>query len=166
MTKLNLLVLSLLFVPLASMADCPLGAKEDHLTIQRVMRNFGRFVMVADSVALNGVNPIEKPAIKDADISEAITKLGFAIDCSSEVLKNPTGDLLPSKLNLMTDEKEKAEIADDFVTFMGDFHDGLVEYQDMFKKLLAQPATDRNFDEVNNKRQELDDLVERAHKKL
>ncbi|WP_413290425.1 hypothetical protein [Bdellovibrio sp. HCB337] len=163
MTKISFIFV-LAFLPLAALAECPLGAKETHLTVNRVMRNFGKFVMEADYLCVRAANPVEK--VTDADINTAITKLGMAIDCADQVLKDPTGDVLPSKLVFITDEKEKAEYVDDYIYFMTDYKDGLGQYRDMFKALLAQPAAERNFTEANEKRLELDHLVMRAHKKL
>ncbi|MBS1972255.1 MAG: hypothetical protein JSU04_18260 [Bdellovibrionales bacterium] len=168
MTKLSLIIAGFIFMPLVSTADvaCPLGAKEDHLTINRVMRNFGRFIMYADGVCVKAQNPWEKDHITDQEITEAIGKMDLVVACAEAVLKDPTGDVLPGKLLLMKDEKEKAELVDDYVYFMTDFKDAVIEYRELFKKLLTQKAADRNYDEVNTKRQEVDALVERAHKKL
>lgn len=164
--KISLMILSFVFLPLVSLADCPLGAKEDHLTISRVMRNFGRFTLPADSLCLKGINPPERESISDSQITDAIAKLSLAVDCAEAVLKNPTGDVLPSHLELMTDAKAKAQVVDDYIYFMTDFRDGLKEYQDILGKLLTQPSAERNYTEANDKRQELDTLVERAHKKV
>lgn len=167
MNKITLFILSIAFLPLVSMAaECPLGAKEDHLTIHRVMRNFGRFIMYADGVCVKSQNPWEKDHLQDEEITEAVGKLDQVVACAEAVLKNPTGDVLPGKLILMTDEKEKAELVDDYIYFMTDFKDAAIEYRDLLKKLLTQKAAERNYDEVNEKRHEVDTLVERAHKKL
>jgi hypothetical protein len=168
MTKITLIVFSFILLPFVSMADveCPLGAKEDHLTVNRVMRNFGRFIMYADGVCVKAQNPWEKSNITDAEISEAIGKMNQVVACAEAVLKNPTGDVLPGKLLIMTDEKAKAELVDDYIYFMTDFKDAVVEYRELFKKLLIQKPADRNFDEANSKRHEIDALVMRAHKKI
>ena len=166
MSKTILLALSLLLMPLASMAACPLGAKEDHLTVQRVMRNFGRFVGFADNICVIALNSWVRDPIPDAKLMEALDKLGMSIDCANDVLKNPTGDVLPSKLILMKDEPAKAELVDDYIYFMTDYRDGLTEYRELFQKLLTQKPEERDFTEANEKRLELDKLVERAHKKL
>lgn len=167
MTKFSLFVLSFLFLPIVSLAaECTLGAKEDHLTVNRVMRNFGRFIMYADSVCIKSQNNWEKDGVTDGEITEAIGKLDQVIECADQVLKNPTGDVLPGKLLIMKDEKEKQELVDDYIYFMTDFKDIVIEYRDLFKGLLSQKASDRKFDEVNAKRLEVDALVERAHKKL
>lgn len=89
MNKTILLTLCLMFLPMASMAICPLGAKEDHLTVQRVMRNFGRFVGVADNVCVLALNSWRHEPIPDAKLTEAIDKLSMAIDCANDVLKDP-----------------------------------------------------------------------------
>ncbi len=168
MTKLSLCIAGFIFIPLVSMAGvaCPLGAKEDHLTVNRVMRNFGRFIMYADGVCIKAQNPWEKDHITDQEITVAIGKLDLVVVCAEAVLKDPTGDVLPSKLLLMKDEKEKAELVDDYIYFMTDFKDAVLEYRELFKTLLLQKAVNRNYDEVNTKRHEVDALVERAHKKI
>jgi len=166
MIHIRLFILGLLFLPLTALAECPLGANEDHLTINRVMRNFGRFIMYADTISVKSLTPAEREYITDKDINEAISKLDLVVGCADEVLKNPTGDVLPGRLLLMTDEKEKAELVDDFVYFMTDFKDVVTEYRELFKKLLTVKASERNFEEVNSKRHDVDALVERAHQKL
>lgn len=162
----SLTILSLIFLPLASGAQCPLGAKETHLTVQRLMRNFGSYTLKADSLCLEGVNRWERDSITEERFPEAIHKLDLAILCAEEVLKDPTGDVLPSKISFIKDEKEIAELVDDYIYFMTDFKDGLIEYREIFKKLQAQKPAERNFEEANIKRQDLDTLVERAHRKL
>jgi hypothetical protein len=158
------LLLALLFLPMATMAACPLGAKETRLNVNRLMRNFGKAVSDADYICFKAKNPIE--TVTDSDINEAINKLDMGIECAEEVLKDPTGEVLPGKLLIMTDEKEKAELVDDYVYFMTDFKDALIEYRDLYKALLAQKPSERNFTEVDEKRKDVDNLVMRAHKKL
>jgi len=163
---LSTFIFTLILTPMAALADCPLGEHESTLTVGRIMRNFGRFTMVADSIAADGVDPWGHKPVTAAQMTEAIDKLSQSIDCADAVLKNPTGDLLPGKLTFITDEKERAAFVDDYVYFMTDFKDGLIEYREIFKKLQAQKPEDQKFDEANSKREELDNLVNRAHKKL
>lgn len=167
MTKISLFAMSFLFLPLVSMAaECTLGAKETHLTVNRVMRNFGRFIMYADGVCVKSRNTWERDSIKDSELTEALGKLDQVIECAEQVLRNPTGDVLPNKLLIMKDEKEKQELVDDYIYFMVDFKDAVIEYRDIFKKLLSQKPAERNYDEANDKRLEVDALVDRAHRKL
>jgi len=164
MIRARLILFGFLFLPLASMATCPLGPKETHLNVHRLMRNFGRNTRDADYLCVKGKIPYE--TVTDNELSEAITKLGVVIECADEVLKDPTGEVLPGKLLIMTDEKEKAELVDDYVYFMTDFKDIVIEYRELFKALLAQKPSERNFTEVDEKRSEVDKLINRAHKKL
>jgi len=166
MTKAHLIALFLLFTPLFSIAaDCPFPANEDHLTIGRVMRNFGR-VMYADGICIDAQTPWKREQIKDSEITEAIEKLDEVIACAEAVLKSPTGDLLPSKLNLIKDEAAKQEIIDDYIYFMTDFKDAVIDYRKIFKKILTQKPAERSFDEANAKRLEVNTLVDRAHRKI
>jgi hypothetical protein len=151
-----------LFFSTYALADCPLGAKEDHLTIQRIMRNFGRFVTPADMVTIKGVNPAEK--VSDAELTDAIENLGKVIDCAQAVLDHPEGDLLPAESRRLEGSARK-DYLDDFLLFMTDFRDGLKEYREMFQKTLLQKAPDRDYKPLRQKCIELDNLVEHAHKK-
>jgi hypothetical protein len=145
-------------------AECPLGEKETHLTIHRVMRNFGRFVTPADMVTIKGVNPNEK--VNDQELTIAIEKLGYVVDCAQAVLDNPTGDMLPTDAHNIEDAKTRQEYVDDFLYFMTDFRDGLIEYREMFKKTLLQKPEERDYKPLREKCIELDNLVEHAHKKV
>lgn len=164
MTRFSLIILGLLVLPFAALANCPLGEKETHLTVQRVMRNFGRFTGDADYLCVKSKNPHE--TITDAEITDVITKLGLVILCAEQVLKDPTGDVLPTKLVFMPDEKEKSELVDDYIYFMTDFKDAVIEYRNIFIGLLAQNPSERTYTEVCEKYQDVDNLVNRAHKKL
>ncbi|MGZ3746629.1 MAG: hypothetical protein ACXWRE_04650 [Pseudobdellovibrionaceae bacterium] len=166
MNQRKLFILALFLLPISAKAECRLGVGETHLTVQRVMRNFGSFTLKAESVTLTATNPWSYETVSEADISEAIEKLGFAINCAEEVLKDPTGDILPSRISSITDEKERSEKVDDFVYFMTEFKDVLNSYRDIFKGLQAQKPADRNFKEAKLKLDELNDIVERAHRKL
>jgi hypothetical protein len=130
------------------------------------MRNFGSFTLAADSITLRSTNPWGHEETTEVEMGEAIDKLNLAIGCAEEVLKDPTGDVLPSKISSMTDEKEKAELVDDYVYFMTDFKDGLLEYREIFRKLQTQKPANRNFKEAKSKLDDLNEIVDRAHRKL
>lgn len=164
MTRISLIILGLLILPFATMADCPLGQKDSHLTIGRLMRNFGRYTADADYICIKSKNPREK--ISDAEITDATADLGIAIECAEQVLKNPTGDVLPTKLVFMTDEKEKAKLVDDYIYFMTDFKDALIEYRKVISELGTMKPSERNYSEACEKYEDVDNLVNRAHKKL
>lgn len=157
-----------LFFSLSAMAgaaaECPLGAKEDHLTIQRVMINFGKYVSDADAVAQKGLRPQE--TVTDAEIQAAADRLQIAIQCAEAVIQNPSGDLLPGPAFFMKEEAAKKEYIDDFVTFMGDFKDGLVDYRKVLLETLALKPEQRDFHAVMEQTQEVNKRVDRAHSKL
>jgi len=144
-------------------AVCPVGSNDDHLTIHRVMQNFGRFTLAADSISLRSANPNE--TITDQQLNTAIENLGSAIDCAQAVLNNPAGDLLPDHASALSGDELKEYISD-FVYFMNDFHDGLIEYRTLFQNILAKKPQERDFQPIRDKCKELDDLVEHAHHKV
>ncbi|QDK36697.1 cytochrome b562 [Bdellovibrio sp. NC01] len=159
--KLLLYVL-LTFAPIASMA-CPLGAKDDHLTIQRVMINFGKYVGQADHIALLGAK-YPNETVTDADIQDAITKIGLAMSCAQAVVDNPTGDMLPGKAMFLEGDELK-EYVEDFVYFMAEFKDQLAHYQASFQAMLATKAADRKWDPLYEESEKLNDFIDHAHRK-
>jgi hypothetical protein len=163
MFKGILLSVAIFIFSLSALADCPLGEKEDHLTIQRVMRNFGRFIMPAENIAYRGQNKYDQ--VSDADLQEAIEKLSYVISCADAVIANPTGDLLPTVARSMTGDELKNYV--DSLTFMMDeFKLSVTDYQSAFIKILAQPKEQRDLTGLLKMTQDQDALVEKAHKKL
>ncbi len=145
------------------LASCPLGAKEERLTTQRVMRNFGRFTMPAEMIAYRGQNKYE--VITDAQLQEAIEKLSVVISCANAVLENPTNELIPTAGQKLPDP-EKSEYLDSYLFFMDEFKASVTDYQSAFIKLLSQPVDERNYLPLLDMTKKQDALVDRAHKKL
>lgn len=146
-----------------AISACPLGDREPKLTVQRVMRNFGRFIMPAEMIAYRGQNKYE--VITDAQLQEAIEKLSLVISCANAVLENPTGDLIPFAGRSLA-EPEKTEYLDSYLFFMDEFVASVTEYQSVYIKLLARPANERDFLPLLELTKKQDALVDRAHQKL
>ncbi|MBO9665982.1 MAG: hypothetical protein J7501_04150 [Bdellovibrio sp.] len=163
MMKAVVLVLSLSVLPLVSVA-CPLGPKEDHLTISRIMRNFGKGFDKAETVARKASDPWD--AANDNDFKAGIEGLNMAISCAAAVLANPTGELLPSKLMLMTDEAQKKELTDAYIYFMEDFKEGLTEYRDLLTQNLAKKPEERDFAAIIHMNEQMNKRINKAHKSL
>lgn len=142
---------------------CPLGVKEEHLTFQRVMRNFGRFVMPAEMIAYRGQNKYE--VITDTQLQEAIEKLSLVISCAHAVLENPTEVLIPAAGRKLV-EPEKSEYLESYLFFMDEFKASVTDYQSVFIKLLAQPSAERNFIPLLDLTKKQNALIDRAHRKL
>lgn len=157
-------LLSGLVLAQSAHAACPLGKGEDRLTLPRVMRNFGRSIMHADYLCVKSRIPQE--SVTDAEIHNAIEKLSLVLDCAEEVLRDPTGERLPSKINLLESEQKKVDLADDFIYFMTEFKDTVMDYRDSFQTLLKKTPSERNFTDVCEKYQDVNRVVNRAHKKL
>ncbi|WP_413292724.1 hypothetical protein ACLSU7_14995 [Bdellovibrio sp. HCB185ZH] len=154
-----------LLAPAMSLAQvtCPLRNGESELTINRVMRNFGKYTVDAETVARKIGDPWDK--LTDKDIQVAVENLNIAIACADAVLVNPTEAVLPTKGSLM-DEKAKAELKEYYLYFMDDFKTFLIEYRDLLAKTLATPESQRDLAAIVAKNQEMNDKVNHAHKKL
>jgi len=159
--RFPLLAALLIFLPLlAGAAECPLGDHETALTLSRVMRNFGRFTMIADSVAVNGLqNPA---AIKNSDIQNAIDKLVLAEACAAAVVHDSNESLLPLKAGDLRGPERDAYVKLLHET-MQDFEDGLVAYQSVYQDLLAAPPASRTFEKAKAWADEIDARATRAH---
>lgn len=147
----------------ASAATCPLGAKDDHLNIHRIMINYGKFVGPADHIVLLGAR-YPNETVTDADISSSIDQLASAIACAQAILDNPTGEMLPDKASFLTGQAQQDYI-DDFVYFTNEFRDALEVYRNSFIKMLATPKESRNWELLYAESKELNDLIDHAHRK-
>jgi hypothetical protein len=147
----------------AGAVECPLGAKEDHLTIQRVMRNFGRFVSDADALAIQAQQIPE--SITDEQIKTASAKLTLALACAQAVLDQPESNRLPTHANELQGPERDQFIAK-FLDFMRQFRDGLEQYRNITDALLTVAKPNRQFDELYQKYKTMDALVDKAHSEL
>jgi len=168
MMKSQVLVLAFLvqvfaLFPLASQA-CPLGAKEDHLTVQRVMLNFGKYIGQADNIALIGAK-YPNETVTDAQIADVVNKIGLAITCAEAVIANPTGDLLPSKTVFLEGDALK-EYIEDYVYFMTDFRDAMIHYKASFAAIGAVKAADRDWNALYAESEKLNSIIDHAHRKM
>ncbi len=154
-----------LLAPAVSLAQvtCPLRNGETELTINRVMRNFGKYTADAETVARKIGDPWDK--LTDQDIQAGINGLNVSIACAEAVLANPTEAVLPSKGALMND-KDKAELKEYYLYFMDDFRTCLTQYRDLLVKTLATPANQRDLAAIVSKNQEMNQKVTHAHQKL
>jgi hypothetical protein len=160
--KIRIGILSILFL-LATSAfaqTCPVGEKDDHLTIHRVMQNFGRFFSVAEMTVLRGMDPNDQVTANDLAIS--IDKLNLIISCAEAVLQDPTGDLLPDQASRLSRD-ERDEYISDFVYFMEDFRDNVSQFRDLFIQLQGEDPKSWDFKPLKEKDDELNEQIEHAH---
>jgi hypothetical protein len=158
---MRLFVLTLLFFPFfANAADCPLGPRENALTLTRVMRNFGSFTLSADSVATLGQS--DSGSIKEADLQTAVTKLQLAEACAFAVVHDDAGKLLPLKAEDLKGAARDAYIKL-FHDTMQDFLEGLQAYEAVFREIQAQAPALRNYADAVKWSKEIDDRATRAH---
>ncbi len=153
------------FFAAASQAQtCPIGLKNDHLTIQQVMINYGRFVGHADHIALLGAR-YPNETVTEEQIAQIVPYLLSAAACAQAVLDNPTGDLLPSKTSFLKGE-ERINYINDFLFFTEEFRDVLIEYSNAFLFLSQTSAQKRNWESIYQKSKEVDAFIDRAHRKI
>ncbi|MGE0634685.1 MAG: hypothetical protein AB7O96_19890 [Pseudobdellovibrionaceae bacterium] len=155
------ILISIVFLASFSSA-CPLGKNESHLTVQRVMRNLGRFTLHAESVTLKGINPHD--TVQDSELQKAIDDLDIAMSCLQAVIQNPKGDLLPSHSQTF-----KGQGLEDYIhlyiALMREFKIVLFDFQKMLKAILLTTGQ-RNFDIPRNHMLVIDEYVTRAHQAM
>jgi hypothetical protein len=142
---------------------CPLGAKEDHLTIQRVMRNFGRFSREAESLTITGKDYPD--SVSETTLDKGISDLSLVVSCVDAVLQNPTGDLLPSAAdNLEINEKEAYIVK--FIQYLNDFKNSTLYFQKLLVVEKNKPINLRNFKISYEYTKTFNEIIDRAHKEL
>lgn len=156
-------VIVVLLLPMTFADACPLGKGEEHLTVQRVMRNLGRFMLAADSAALKGQNPHDK--VSDTALAKSIADLDIVLSCTQAVIQSPTGPLLPGCTSALSGQAYENYVSS-YVRLMKDFEVATLDYQNMFRALLALPEGKRNFSTIYQQSQKIENMVNEAHKEL
>ncbi|MNL10203.1 hypothetical protein D3C87_1309980 [compost metagenome] len=163
---MKLLVFGLSLILASSLASaCPIGEKETTLNVHRVMRNFGRYMSPAEDVAFKATNPYGTEKVQDSEITAAAAKLDISISCADAVLANPTGELLPDK-SVFLEGKIKADYIESYIYFMEEFKTGLTEFRDLLLVVVAQKVETRDYQALKRKGDELNELINHAHKRL
>lgn len=157
MSRLVILLIALISV---NAAACPLGAHDDHLTLDQVMLNFGRFLNPADLAALKGHNRAD--TVSDADLAEAVSGIAAALDCADAVLGDKTGTLYPPKYFSLQGNARDAYLQL-FLSDMDNFRQALAVYKRDFVALQKAAPASRDFTEADEQRQDVDDLATTAH---
>jgi hypothetical protein len=153
------LVYLLAFVSVSALA-CPKGANEEHLTLDRVMLNFGHFLNPADLAALKGLNSPQ--AVTDTDLSDAIDGIAAAINCADVVLNDKSSDLYPPKYFTLQGDAQGAYLRV-FLSDMDDFRQGLAVYKRDFVALAKAAPAARDFTEAAHQQQDVEELATTAH---
>lgn len=147
----------------ADVVTCPLGAKEDQLTLARVMRNFGRFFSKAESLSIRGAQ--DSSLVSEKEMDQAISDLDIVVACAQSVLKTQTGDLLPSRVgDLSGSEREK--YISQFIGFMSDFENQILNFKKILLEQRKISAENRDFRQAHFISQQLNDLINKAHDQL
>lgn len=158
----NILFIFLVIFPLAIEA-CPLSPKEDHLTISRVMRNFGRYSREAESLTLTGKDfPLD---VKESILDKAINDLNIVVICAEAVINNPTGDLLPTAADDYTGIERENYILK-FVNFMHEFKASTLHFQSLLINEKNKNLANRNYKIAYEYTKTFNEIIDLAHKEL
>jgi hypothetical protein len=158
----NILIILLAIFPLAIEA-CPISPKEDHLTISRVMRNFGRYSRDAESLALTGKDfPLD---VKESILDKAISDLNIVVTCAEAVINNPTGDLLPVAVDDYTGFERENYILK-FINFMHEFKASTLHFQSLLITEKNKNLADRNYQIAYEYTKKFNEIIDLAHKEL
>lgn len=159
-----ILLLTLLFSSLSVMAEtCPLGPKEDHLILARVMRNFGKAVRDSDYLAVKAKQWPDD--ITTEEILAAAKPIVMGIACADEAIDHPEGDLLPRKIEELEGEMKEIYLQH-YLDGMKKFRQGLLDYKKILDDLAALPQKERKFEALYIHYKLLDDMVNEAHNHL
>ncbi len=152
------LITAIFLTPAASFA-CPLGNNETTISFARIMRNFGRFTLTPDSVALKGW---QGEAVLEEEVTKSINDLDITLSCAQIILQDTAKNLMPPKYYLLTGN-EQNEYNEDFMRFMNQFVVALNEYKELFIELEKQNLDAWNFEKLYKKSQELTEIANTAH---
>lgn len=111
---------------------CPKGAKDDHLTFQRIMINFGRYTMTADSVARQDAEWLFK---NKSDVEKSVQDLALAIACTNAGIVNRSV-LFPAGAQQYSTEARKAYI-EAYGTWLEKYLIALTSYRSELARLLS-----------------------------
>lgn len=143
---------------------CPLGEKEDHLTIQRVMRNFGRYTRHPQFISLKGVQwPSD---ITDLDIEKAVADLDIVVACARAVVTKPEGDLLPTYFADLSAEERSLHMLK-YLEWLRKFIIEVQLFQSMFRELSnVDFRIQDQFKKLEQQSKKMDQVVNEAHEYL
>jgi hypothetical protein len=142
-------IFALLAFSRAFASACPLGSQDQGLTLQRVMKNFGKYTAKPDRLVTQALGSLEN--IKDQDLEQAALDLEIVQACISAVLESQDPALRPQGME------------DVFIKLIGRFGDLIKNYRQEFIQLRAQSANSRDFSRVAEAKKQMSDFVDEAH---
>ncbi len=160
--KTILLIASLLF-PIHSFA-CPLGPGETELTLSRVMRNFGRYLMPADLMVQKATMGGGQD-VPNADLERSIRSLDVVLTCVDRSLTDRSEALLPRRARELQGEARAAYLRM-YASRLRDFRATVVNYQNEFTRLLGLPVPGRDFLPAKGLSKAVQEAANRAHEAL
>lgn len=142
---------------------CPPGPNEVRLSIARVMRNLGRFLMAAEATALKGKSRSE--TVTDDELRKSILGLELAIACGEAAVELQNEDLVPAKALQLTGADREAYLLA-YVERMNVFTDQIRNIKRMFESVLSAPADQRSYEDLYERSVEMNDHVNDSHRTL
>ena len=157
---IKIILSSLILFSVSASLACPLGPKETELTISRVMRNFGRFIMPSEALVQKSKN--DAGSITETDFTNAITGIEGAAECAFTVLSDKSGKLIPSRADEFQGDA-RTQYLQKFYAHMNDFYSGLLEEDQLLKQQMRLPNQNRNYQLLKDKAQDIRDRATAAH---
>lgn len=152
------LLVAMLSVMAHSLAfACPKGPRDSELSLSSVMRNFGRFLLPADSLVSRGPK-----GAGEKEFTAAIDGISLAMSCTDAVLHDPQGALWPTKAYGLPPAEREAYLKV-FHDQMQGFAERLAAYQTEFVHQRQIPQTERDFTTASRLKSEVQDFARKAH---
>jgi hypothetical protein len=159
----TILILAALLVPTLSSA-CPLGPGETELSLARVMRNFGRYLMPADRIVqkatMGGGQDIPNP-----ELESAIQSLAVVMNCVDVTLADRTDKLWPRKARELSGD-ERAAYLRRYAIALRAFRVEVEDYSAELTRLLQLPVPGRDFTPAKALSKAVQDAANKAHETL
>lgn len=136
---------------------CPKGPRDQELNIGSVMRNFGRFLVAADTLVTQGPK-----GASDQEFSTAIDGLTVALSCTDAVLHDPQGALWPTKAHSLSGA-ERENYLRIFYEQMRAFAEKLSALQSELGQQKARGENERDFTSAVRLKNEIREAARKAH---
>lgn len=139
---------------------CPKGPRESELSLSSVMRNFGRFLLPADSLVTRAHQ--DAKIATEKELAQAIEGIGTAMSCADAVLHDTKGSLWPTKASSLP-PAERDGYLKIFHTHIQEFSERLAAYQAEFSRQQALGQNERDFTTAARLKAEIQDSARNAH---
>lgn len=160
----SILILAALLLAPTSASACPLGPGETELSLTRVMRNFGRYLMPADRMVQKALMGGGQD-IPNAELENAIQSLGVVMGCVDGTLASRSEALWPRKARELSGEAREAYLRR-FAIALRAFRAEVEDYRAELTRLHSLPVPGRDFAPAKALSKAVEEAANRAHETL